>query len=50
MKCGLLSNSLLAHAKYNTFARTSEENLVVCILDRTNSLFYFIFLVTALLG
>ena len=30
------------------FARTSEENWVVCILDRKNNLFYFIFLVTAL--
>ena len=30
------------------FARTSEENWVVCILDRTNNLFYFIFLLTVL--
>ena len=30
------------------FARTIEENWVVCILDRKNNLFYFIFLVTAL--
>ena len=25
------------------FARTSEENWVVCILDRTNNLFFFYF-------
>ena len=30
------------------FARTSEENWVVCILDRTNNLFHFIFLLTVL--